>query len=251
MAQFARPSSDVTTGAWTPTPLYAEIDESAASDADFISANISTNDFAEVALTDVSDPSVSTNHVVRYRYRKSASSGNSRSIQVALYQGGTLIASGTTHTPTTTTWTAGTFTLTGTEADAISDYTDLRLRFIATGTVSGSQGNRRAPQISWAELEVPSVTTIDSVPRGIIGKNGDFEVTSIEYHNVSGDIVAITYQNPSTVNCMIVLRDNANNITQTHEIFVPAGTGSTTVNTGIPAGMKYAAEVEIRKGGAL
>lgn len=250
MPQFGRPTSDVTTGDWTPVPLYANIDESTASDTDFISANVSTNDFCEVALSAISDPSASNLHVVRYRYRKNASSGNSRSVQVALYQGSTQIAAGTTHTPTTTTWTAGTFTLNATQADSITDYADLRLRFIATGTVTGAGGNRRAPEISWAEFEAPSITTIDSVPRGVIGKNGNFEITAVEYHNVTGDIVSVTYQNPSTVNCMIVLRDNANNITATHQIYVPAGTGSTTVSS-IPAGMKYAAEIEIRKGGAL
>lgn len=250
MPQFARPSSDVTTGAWTPTPLWSNIDEPTASDADFISCNVSTNDFSEVAISAVQDPSDSTNHIVRYRYRKNASSGNSRSIQVGLYQGGTQIAVGSTHTPTTTTWTAGTFTLTGTQADAITDYANLRLRFIATGTVSGSQGNRRAVEVSWAELEVPSTTIVDSTPRGIINRLGEtFNITSVEYRISNDDIISVTFNNATTRNGQVVLRDSAS-ATSTYVIDAPAQGGSTTVND-IPAGYKMAASIELRLGGAL
>jgi hypothetical protein len=254
MAQFGRPSGDVTTGAWTATGgtgnLASAIDEATAVDTDFIGADNSTNDFAEVSLSSLNDPEVNTIHVIRYRYRKSASSGNARSIQVALYQGGTQIATGTTHTPTTTTWTAGTFTLTGTQADAITDYTDLRLRFIATGTTSGSAGNRRHPQISWAEFEVPDATIIDNVPRGAYSKTGGgIEILSTEHRISNNDLISITYQNTSASNGQLRLRDHATNATIIHTISVPAGTGQTTVTP--PAGYKYDAAIEIRMGGSL
>lgn len=253
MAQFARPNADVTTASWTPSTgasLFGVIDESTASDTDYILGENSTNDSCEVALSAVTDPESSSSHIVRYRYRKNASSGNTRNIQVFLYQGGTLIASGTAHTPTTTTWTAGTFTLTGTQADNITDYTDLRLRITQSGTTGGSAGNRRHPQLSWAELEVPDATVIDAAPRGAYHRlGGGVEILSTETRISNDDLVAITYQNTSTVNGQIRLRDHATSPTVVHTINVPSGTGSTTFN---PApGFKLSAGIEVRMGGAL
>lgn len=253
MAQFARPSSDVTTASWTPSTgatLWGVIDESTASDTDFIEGSGTTNDTCEVGLSAVTDPQVNTNHIVRYRYRKNASAGNSRDIRVELYQGGTLIAAGSTHTPTTATWTAGTFTLTGTQADAITDYSDLRLRITQSGSTGGNPNNRRQPQLSWAELEVPSATVIDNVPRGAYARTGGgVEILSTETLISNDDLVAITYQNTSLSNAEIRLRDHATSPTAVHTISVPAGQTETTVNP--PAGFKLAAGIEIRMGGAL
>jgi len=131
MAQFARPDSDVTVGGWTPTPLYEKIDEATPSDADYIeSATNPTSDLCEVGLSNVEDPEVSTGHVVRYRYAKNASGGNVIDLTVKLMQGAAEIASWT-HNDISDTVTQAEQTLTGVQADAITDYTDLRLRFIA------------------------------------------------------------------------------------------------------------------------
>lgn len=124
--QRAAPTSDVAAGAWTPssgTDLFAAIDETTPSDADYIKTGTAA-DVCTVALGTLSDPAVSTGHKVSYRIGGDGTSG----IQVALMQGTTVIASWT-HDPAPASATTYTQTLTGTEADSITDYTALRLRF--------------------------------------------------------------------------------------------------------------------------
>lgn len=154
MAQFARPDGDVTVNTWAATPLWEKLDEVSPSDADFVSNNNNTNDACEVSLSDVSDPSSSSGHVVRYRYSKDLAGSNARNVTVGLYQSTTLVAE-QTHSGISEVFTDGSFTLSSGQADAISDYADLRLRFTASGTTGGPGGNRRAVRVSWAELEVP------------------------------------------------------------------------------------------------
>jgi hypothetical protein len=74
--QFARPDADVTDGSWTnelgsATDLYASLDESTATDSDYIQSSVNpSSDVAEVALGNVSDPTVHTGHRVRYRIQR-------------------------------------------------------------------------------------------------------------------------------------------------------------------------------------
>lgn len=137
MAQFARPDGDTSVGAWATnaggtTSLFATIDESVANDADFVRSELAPNASAyECSLSNIEDPVSSSGHVVRYRYAKDAAGGAQINLTVELRQGTTVIASAT-HTNISDTVTAGSITLSGAEADAITDYTDLRLRFIAT-----------------------------------------------------------------------------------------------------------------------
>jgi hypothetical protein len=88
------------------------------------------------SLTTIEDPVSSTGHVVRYRYRKSAAAGAAIDLIVQLRQGytgegamGTLIASAT-HADISDTATSSNFTLSGAEADSITNYADLALRFV-------------------------------------------------------------------------------------------------------------------------
>ncbi|HLE64395.1 MAG TPA: hypothetical protein VI750_14685 [Pyrinomonadaceae bacterium] len=142
MAQFGRPSTDTVNESYTDqgggsASIFAMIDEVSASDADYIQSAITpTNDVYATKLTSVTDPLVSTGHIVRYRYSKDAAGGAQIDLTVQLRQGyasevsqGTLIASAA-HTNISDTWTAGTFTLSGAEADAITNYADLFLRFV-------------------------------------------------------------------------------------------------------------------------
>ena len=143
MAQFGRPSTDTTREAWTDqaagtTNIFQSIDEVVADDADYIqSALAPTTDAYVTKLTSVEDPQVSTGHIVRYRYQKDAAGGAQIDLVVQLRQDyvsevaqGTLIASAT-HTNIPTGWTAGTFTLSGAEADAITNYANLFVRMTA------------------------------------------------------------------------------------------------------------------------
>jgi hypothetical protein len=126
--QIIVPTADIAAGAWLGDPnadLYANLDETAASDADFIHVG-ATGSVCEVSLQAAADPAVSTGHTVRYR----AKGDGSTDLIVKLVQGTTVIASWTeTNVPATE--TGYQHTLTGTEADSITNYSDLRLRFEA------------------------------------------------------------------------------------------------------------------------
>lgn len=138
VSQYARPTTDVTAGAWTNqaggTALAAAIGETVASDTDYIqSANATaTADVSEVALGSLPDPLSSTGHIVRYRYGKDIDSGDVVNLTVSLRQGtGTQIAAWT-HTNIVLGPTTVAQTLTAAQADLITNYSDIRLRFSAT-----------------------------------------------------------------------------------------------------------------------
>lgn len=143
MPQVSAPSVDVTDGSWTTdtggSVLYAAIDEAVASDTDYIkSSNLTqgNSDLCEIALGSLTDPISSSNHTLSYRYR--AQGTESMNLVVSLMQGATLIAS-QTHTGVGSSFVDGTLTLSAGEANAITDYTDLRVRFNAVcPAVSGN-----------------------------------------------------------------------------------------------------------------
>lgn len=120
-------TSDVSAGAWSPSSgssLYAMVDESAADDADYIWTNVPAT--CVMAFAAGTDPNSSADHILRYRLL--AGSG---AIAVALKQGATTIASWGPHTLTES---AQDFaqTLTGGQADSITDYTALRVEFTSS-----------------------------------------------------------------------------------------------------------------------
>lgn len=124
--QYARPTSDVTTGAWVSSlggSLAAAIDEAIADDADYIGTTYGST--CEVGLGSLADPGVSSGHKVRYRIAADAGA-----IVVRLRQGTTTIASWT-HDPAPTSLSTFEQTLSGAEADSITDYSALKLQFEA------------------------------------------------------------------------------------------------------------------------
>jgi len=137
MPQIARPDEDVSAGTWTPSPsspatLFDKIDEATPDDADFISSPVAPAAAAvEIGLQTLSDPGASDGHKVRYRIRKDQSGGAQIDGTAQLLQGAVVIASWA-HTNVTNTWTTFEQTLSGAEADAITDYADLRVKFVGT-----------------------------------------------------------------------------------------------------------------------
>lgn len=132
--QFLGPASDVSNaGTWTQSAggtLYGVIDEANADDADYIySPDNPTNAMCEIGLDAGIDPVSSANHKVRYR----ASCLNVDSVLIVrLMQASATIAAWTS------TLTAGASvqqfeqTLSGGQADSITNYADLRLQFTAS-----------------------------------------------------------------------------------------------------------------------
>jgi len=125
-AQYARPTSDVSTGTWTASTgsdLFDMLDETGADDGDYITTTSAST--CEVALGSLSDPASSSSHIVRYRI--SATGGG---IIVRLREGSTTIASWT-HNPAPGSLTTYAQTLSGGEADSIINYAALKLQFEA------------------------------------------------------------------------------------------------------------------------
>ncbi|MEM4378198.1 MAG: hypothetical protein QXX85_04340 [Candidatus Nitrosotenuis sp.] len=177
-AKFARPDSDITNNNnWDdPAPggnnnniLYDEIDEAVQNDADYVTSGpidliLDTSETLVVGLSDIEDPRTSSNHIVRYTYKKDQAGGNQIDLTVSLLQGGTTIASWS-HNNIDQNFVLATQTLTTTQANSITDYTNLRLQF--TGTMSGDNIQPRSVQISWAEVEVPpTIYDCSQVPLG-------------------------------------------------------------------------------------
>lgn len=145
MAQFARPSADTdNTGSYTDqgggsSAIYTTIDETAADDGDYIRTGTDPSSAVFVTkLSNVTDPVSSSGHVLRVRAgTDQASGGNQIDLTAQLRQGytnegspGTLIATLTQANVTAGSWTTYSATLSGAEADAITDYTSLYLRIV-------------------------------------------------------------------------------------------------------------------------
>lgn len=127
-ARYGRPNADLSAGAWTPSTggsLYAMVDESTASDTDYISASSAST--CSLGLNGVVDPASSSGHVVRYR----AKNNGSGSVTVLLKQGTTTIASQVNNSLTTS-YADYSFTLSGAEADSITDYTNLKIELTSS-----------------------------------------------------------------------------------------------------------------------
>lgn len=145
MAQFARPNADTyNADGWTDqgggsTNIYLTIDETSASDADYVRSPLGpTSDVYVTALTTIEDPVSSTGHTVRWRQGKDASGGATITMTVEVRQGytnegtpGTLIATAQNAGTVEDTFTDKSYTLSGAEADSITNYGSLFLRFVA------------------------------------------------------------------------------------------------------------------------
>lgn len=136
--QTLRPQSDITIGDYTAVPapgagvaLASRIGEPIRDDSSYIqTAPSPVSAVYEARLAAGLDPLSSVGHTVAV-VLSTAGGATSSTCVVALVQGTTVIAS-TTATNVPSTPTTYSFTLSGAEADAITDYGDLRLRFTWT-----------------------------------------------------------------------------------------------------------------------
>ncbi len=128
--RYARPDADLIAGGWAASSgsdLYAMLDEEAADDGDYIWIN--GFGYCDIRLSDVADPVTSTGHAVVFRAWAPGGAGN---LITTLYQSSTVIATRSfigTLPATAADYVIG---LTPTEANSITDYTDLRLRFFTS-----------------------------------------------------------------------------------------------------------------------
>lgn len=151
----AAPVSDQTNpGAWVDqgsgtTNLFSVINEITADDLGFVQSPVDpANAAVEFKLASLGDPNLSGGHSVSYRYQKDVAAGKTIDLTVELRQGAVVKATQTV-VNIGNGWVTGVLQLTTTQADSITDYSDLRIRFNANTT--GGAGSRRA-QVSWTKF---------------------------------------------------------------------------------------------------
>jgi hypothetical protein len=176
MTQYARPDEDITVGGWenesSGSSLYSSIDESSPSDTDYILGK--DEDECVIGLSDLVDPNVHTDHVIKVRAKVGIGSCTG---WWYLKQGTTTIKSGVFNS---TSFATSEVTLSSAEAATITDYEDLRFHFKACSNSVYST------YISWAEFSVPEVVT--SAPP-----------TSLAPTTVDATTVAPTTEAPTTL----------------------------------------------------
>ena len=141
MSQFARPVLDITRTNWLTylggtTDLYDQINKEIRNDSEYVETILDPNTAIYVVkISSVVDPESSAGHIFRYAFRKDQADADQIDFVIQLRQGyvsegapGTLIKA-TTHTDVAGDgWIAGSVTLSGGEADSITNYTDLFFR---------------------------------------------------------------------------------------------------------------------------
>lgn len=163
MTQYARPERDTKTSLyWGSGPYWPNIDEVTPDDGDLCGCGGNGSGTIEVGLSELADPISDADHTVRFRAWQQ-NNANQRTLAVYLVQGTTVISTYAAFDLVKGTATQYEWTLSSAEADSITDYTDLRLRFTSGGDTSTPSGDRSEVYVSWAELEVP--TPVDSAPR--------------------------------------------------------------------------------------
>lgn len=162
--QVVGPDADISNaGAWTTSPLFQKVDETAASDADFISSpSAPSNAACVLGLADVTDPAVNTGHKLRVRYRKAAGGSHRMDLVYRLLQGASEIAAWTA-TDIGTAFTTVEQTLSGTQADAITNYADLRVELSANKVTT----NAPAPTFVAAGAGAASATSGAAIAPGL------------------------------------------------------------------------------------
>lgn len=162
MAQFARPDSVIAAGnfGFVAVGLWQDIDEVVADDGDYDQSaawSFGSSDTLEVGLSNVTDPVSSAGHTIRARYNVpvfDVLEASQWTLTFELMQGAVSKAAvQASDSVVTAGWLDLSYTLSGAEADSISDYNDLRLKFTFQDSGLGQNVEGR---ISWAEFEVPN-----------------------------------------------------------------------------------------------
>lgn len=131
MSQRVRATQDISTGGWSPAPLYSKLNEEVPSDAEFISVSNPSSDAFEVLLSSLLGPPWDAGMaklVVRLRRTNS----DPAVVRIALLQGSTVIAS-TVAVPSSS-FANAELILSAAQIASLTNSTDLRLRLSASCT---------------------------------------------------------------------------------------------------------------------
>ena len=168
MTQYARPVSDVSVGSWTDEgtvdndgSLYTSLDEvSQDGDDSYVLAAPGAGTF-EVMLDSVDDPESSSGHILHV-YGESTGGTTPDRVDVSLYDGASLIVLSEDWAPGRSGYVDLNLTLLSTEADAIVDYSDLRVR-VDLITLGGGETFK----ITQAYLQVPDAPVVGGAVSGL------------------------------------------------------------------------------------
>ena len=174
MVQIARPNTDVSAGGWEPqgssaqTTMFESLDEVTANDGvDYIEALDGENITGEVTLDgSITDPGGNTGYFLRCRMQGNGTGGPER-VQIALFEGATQRAISGNFTNRGS-WADKFYELTTGEADAITAFTDLRLKIISSN-LAGSDDM----WVTQAFFEVPDVSSADDLSTKVVDLGGD------------------------------------------------------------------------------
>jgi hypothetical protein len=156
--QYLRPDADNTVNSWTTTPLFSKVNESTADDATTFIRNASGNT-TQVELN-LSNPTGGTNVKglrILFARALASGSGGAEVLTIYLYQGTTLIATSAATTISRSVWTNISYTLTSTEENNITDYSNLRIRMAMT-----SGGASEFIEVTQCYLSLPVSSTIQA-----------------------------------------------------------------------------------------
>jgi len=212
-AQFGRPISDITTE-WTPSTgstHFGVLDEAVMDDADYVSTTAASATF-EVKFSALTDPQVSTGHILRIRAYAAGSGGPEKLNTWGLYQGTTAIVTANTSI-TRNSFNEYSITLSAAQADTITDYSDLRLRATAAQTAGETL------RVSFAEFEVPDLTLTTT-----LGSGTDPSAQTVAPGVSATDIDAFTFQTNSGT-------DNITQATTTFSSDISAGVSEVQITS--------------------
>lgn len=166
MAQFARPDSDVSVSQFTGTPdntnLYENLNESVASDSDYIYSDNNVDAIGNIGLSNVTDPQ-NTVDLWTFRFRHAKMNNGVLDTGGQTIQGEVILYSGLTTVlrinVTFSGWTQHNQVLSTAEKILVGDFTDLRVGIVIDGSTGGNPNNRRGGGISWIEFELPDASS--------------------------------------------------------------------------------------------
>jgi len=133
MTQTALPASDVSTGSWTPTPVWPKIKVPSPPDLQYVTSSANpAGDAFVVNLKPLAWPDSGPQTVM---VRLKATASNGPNVSVVLLQSGTPIAGWNISAPSTS-FPDYPFELTAAQVALITDYTQLQLQVIAGGVTT-------------------------------------------------------------------------------------------------------------------
>ena len=196
MSQFLRPDGDVSSTN-IASGTYAAIDETTASDVDYIktvslSTTGTTTATYECSLGNPSGTPGSGTTTIRYRGWEDKSPGITTLI-CELYEGATLRATDTTRTLVTT---ATTYEF-NPDTSAVSNWDNLNLKFTFTAASSSAS----AGLLSWVELEAPNA----SVTATLAYTEAQDTFAATATHGVGGSLTATETQDTFASTATIAL----------------------------------------------